>query len=88
MALPDGSKKYFREPFNSLLKNQFTIDISCMDNKTFQNIELSYLKIEDYQELKEAMINAYSSMPDAYWKEHHIQSLLDKFPEGQIVVKV
>ncbi|NVK85128.1 MAG: GNAT family N-acetyltransferase, partial [Cytophagia bacterium] len=57
-------------------------------DKTFQNIELSFLKIEDYQELKEAMISAYSSMPDAYWKEHHIQSLLNKFPEGQIVVKV
>ena len=55
---------------------------------TFQNIELSYLEIQDYQELKQAMISAYSSMPDAYWREHHIQSLLSKFPEGQIVVKV
>lgn len=57
-------------------------------DKTFQNIELSFLKMEDYQELKEAMISAYPGMPDAYWREHHIQSLLDKFPEGQIVVKV
>ena len=57
-------------------------------DKTFQNIELSYLKIEDYQELKEAMISAYASMPNSYWKEFHIQTLLDKFPDGQIVVKV
>ena len=34
------------------------------------------------------MIEAYSSMPDAYWKEKHIQSLIDKFPKGQVVIKV
>ncbi len=53
-----------------------------------QNIELEYLTVNDYQELKQAMINAYQTMPNAYWKEHHISSLLKKFPEGQVVVKV
>ncbi len=53
-----------------------------------QNVELKYLTIGDYQELKEVMIKAYPSLPDAYWKEHHIRSLLDIFPEGQIVMKV
>ncbi|WP_303920943.1 carbon-nitrogen hydrolase family protein [Draconibacterium sediminis] len=52
------------------------------------NIELEYLKFDDYQELKEAMIQVYTSMPDAYWKEHHIKSLIDRFPEGQVVLKV
>lgn len=52
------------------------------------NIELKYLKLQDYQELKQAMIEVYSSMPDAYWKEHHIKSLIDRFPEGQVVLKV
>ncbi|KJF43116.1 carbon-nitrogen hydrolase family protein [Draconibacterium sediminis] len=52
------------------------------------NIELEYLKFDDYQELKEAMIEVYTSMPDAYWKEHHIKSLIDRFPEGQVVLKV
>ncbi|MCB9173600.1 MAG: bifunctional GNAT family N-acetyltransferase/carbon-nitrogen hydrolase family protein [Flavobacteriales bacterium] len=52
-----------------------------------ENVELSYLTLNDYQELKEAMIEAYSSMPDAYWKEHQIKTLIDKFPEGQIVIK-
>ena len=53
-------------------------------------IELLYLHIEDYFELKEAMLVAYSSMPevDAYWRKHQIESLLEKFPEGQIVVKI
>lgn len=52
------------------------------------NIELTYLSYHDYQELKKAMIESYSTMPNAFWKEHHIKSLIDKFPEGQVVVKV
>jgi predicted amidohydrolase/GNAT superfamily N-acetyltransferase len=56
--------------------------------KEMQNIELQFLTIEDYEELKTAMISAYQSMPNAYWKEHQLQRLLEKFPEGQIVVKV
>ncbi|QIA06936.1 carbon-nitrogen hydrolase family protein [Draconibacterium halophilum] len=53
-----------------------------------ENIELKYLKFDDYQELKAAMIEVYPSMPDAYWKEHHIKSLIKRFPEGQVVLKV
>lgn len=53
-----------------------------------ENIELTYLSYNDYQELKKAMIESYTTMPNAYWKEHHIRSLIDKFPEGQVVVKV
>ena len=34
------------------------------------------------------MIDAYSNMPNSYWKEHHIQSLIERFPEGQVVLKV
>ncbi|MFC4220263.1 carbon-nitrogen hydrolase family protein [Flagellimonas marina] len=51
-------------------------------------IELQYLQFEDYLEIKDVMVSAYSSMPEAFWKEHHIQTLLDKFPEGQVVIKV
>jgi predicted amidohydrolase/GNAT superfamily N-acetyltransferase len=53
-----------------------------------QNVALEYLTMEDYPELKKAMISAYKSMPDAYWKEHQIKALLEKFPEGQIVMKI
>jgi len=52
-----------------------------------KNIELEYLKIEDYEEIKEIMMSAYSSMPGSYWSEHHIKTLLEKFPEGQVVIK-
>jgi len=52
------------------------------------NIELKYLDINDYQELKETMIQSYSSMPEAYWKEEQIESLIEKFKEGQVVIKI
>jgi predicted amidohydrolase/GNAT superfamily N-acetyltransferase len=53
-----------------------------------ENIELEFLSIDDYQELKVAMIESYSSMPGSYWKEDHINSLIERFPEGQVVIKV
>jgi predicted amidohydrolase/GNAT superfamily N-acetyltransferase len=56
--------------------------------KEIENIELSFLSISDYEELKEAMIEAYSNWPDAYWKEAQIAALIKKFPEGQVVLKV
>ncbi|WP_159021601.1 carbon-nitrogen hydrolase family protein [Formosa sp. L2A11] len=53
-----------------------------------ENIELAYLSLDDYQELKAAMIESYSSMPDSYWREHQIETLLKQFPEGQVVIKI
>ncbi len=52
-----------------------------------ENIELQFLTIDDYQELKLAMIEAYSTMPGSYWGEEQIQSLIEKFPAGQVVIK-
>lgn len=54
----------------------------------YKNIELTFLQIEDYPELKETMIDSYETMPDAYWKEKQIATLLKKFPDGQIIIKV
>jgi len=34
------------------------------------------------------MIEAYSSMPDSYWRAAQIKSLIEKFPEGQVVLKI
>jgi predicted amidohydrolase/GNAT superfamily N-acetyltransferase len=52
------------------------------------NIELSYLSINDYQELKQAMIESYANMPNAYWNESHLETLIKSFPAGQVVVKI
>ncbi|MHB1195268.1 MAG: bifunctional GNAT family N-acetyltransferase/carbon-nitrogen hydrolase family protein [Lutibacter sp.] len=56
--------------------------------KKIENIELSFLSIDDYQELKKAMIESYIGMPDAYWSERQMESLISRFPEGQVVIKV
>ena len=57
-------------------------------HQDIQNIELTYLTKEDYPEFKEAMITSYPSMPNSHWKEPQIETLLKKFPEGQVVIKV
>jgi len=57
-------------------------------NNAIENIELKYLELSDYLSLKDTMIQSYDTMPDAYWKEHHIKTLIDNFPEGQVVIKV
>lgn len=59
-----------------------------MQLNEIENIELKFLEFDDYKELKSAMVAAYKTMPEMYWKEHHIKALLEKFPEGQVVVKV
>jgi predicted amidohydrolase/GNAT superfamily N-acetyltransferase len=55
--------------------------------QNIENISLDYLSIDDYQELKAAMIEVYN-IDDPYWKKYEINSLLKKFPEGQVVIKV
>lgn len=56
--------------------------------KEIENIELVFLNLDDYQELKTAMIESYTSIPNTYWKENEIEALIRKFPEGQVVIKV
>ena len=58
------------------------------DIKSIENIELVFLKPEDYEEIKEMMIETYSSMANSYWKEHHIKTLINIFHEGQVGIKV
>jgi hypothetical protein len=53
-----------------------------------ENIELKFLTLNDYQEFKNVMIASYSNMPNEYWKEEQIKSLINKFPQGQVVIKV
>lgn len=59
-----------------------------MKLKDVDKIELLYLQIEDYLALKDAMVEAYPSFEDSYWKKYQIESLLEKFPAGQIVIKI
>ncbi|WP_347173790.1 carbon-nitrogen hydrolase family protein [Polaribacter uvawellassae] len=56
--------------------------------QNIENIELQFLTLDDYKALKKAMIEAYATMPDSYWRESQIKALIDKFPEGQVVIKI
>lgn len=59
-----------------------------MEISDIDKIELQFLQFKDYEEIKDVMVLAYTSMPESYWKENHIKTLLEKFPEGQVVIKV
>ncbi|GHC47242.1 bifunctional GNAT family N-acetyltransferase/carbon-nitrogen hydrolase family protein [Ulvibacter litoralis] len=59
-----------------------------MQDKEIENIELSYLTIQDYQELKEATQESYSGLENSYWPKTAIQKLIDIFPEGQVLIKI
>lgn len=49
-------------------------------------IEVRNLTFEDYGTLKEAMQQAYASLGGQYWKEEALKRLINKFPDGQIVI--
>ncbi|MEO9869108.1 GNAT family N-acetyltransferase [Ekhidna sp.] len=59
-----------------------------MGNIDIDNVELTYLNLNDYQELKKAMIESYQKVEDNYWEKHEIAKLINLFPEGQVVIKV
>lgn len=57
-------------------------------DEEIKNIDLRYLTVDDYKELKKVMIEAYQNMENAYWSKRHILALVNKFPEGQILLTV
>ncbi|NHA13478.1 GNAT family N-acetyltransferase [Thioalkalivibrio sp. XN279] len=59
-----------------------------MSEESGMKIELGHLKLEDYQELRKAMEEAYAGIGGDYWPHEAIARLLDLFPEGQLCVKV
>jgi len=52
------------------------------------NIEIVFLQVEDVPELRKAMMEAYAKMPEALWGEDQIKLLIEKFPEGQVAIKI
>jgi predicted amidohydrolase/GNAT superfamily N-acetyltransferase len=62
------------------------VENQCYMPNLISKVELRNLQIEDYKELKKSMIEAYPEMVDSYWKEDHIEKLLELFPEGQLVI--
>jgi predicted amidohydrolase/GNAT superfamily N-acetyltransferase len=58
------------------------------DIQSIENIELVFLTIDDYEDIKLAMQEAYANMPETFWEKEQIKTLIDKFPEGQVGIKV
>ena len=56
-------------------------------NFVIKHIEIGHLKSADYQELLAAMKAAYSNWQGSYWTIETINKLINKFPQGQIVIK-
>ena len=53
--------------------------------KEIENLELLFLSIEDYPELKEVMQMAYSSMESSYWKKNNIEKLISLSPRPGVL---
>lgn len=53
-----------------------------------KQIDIGNLAFEDYQQLLIAMKAAYPHWQGSYWSSDSIKKLIQKFPEGQLVVKV
>jgi len=56
--------------------------------ESIQKIELELLQKSDYKDLEQAMIEAYHGLPEPAWTKKQINTLIHKFPEGQIVIKI
>jgi predicted amidohydrolase/GNAT superfamily N-acetyltransferase len=52
-----------------------------------KQIEIGHLQPEDYQQLLTAMKASYPNWAGGYWTLETIRKLIEKFPEGQIVIK-
>jgi predicted amidohydrolase/GNAT superfamily N-acetyltransferase len=61
---------------------------SIKDIHEIDNIEIVFIKKEDYPEMKQAMVEAYSDMPEVTWSEKQIEKLIHIFPEGQVGIKI
>ncbi|RMF00160.1 MAG: GNAT family N-acetyltransferase [Bacteroidetes bacterium] len=59
-----------------------------MTNTKLESVELQFLSLDDYEELKAAMVVAYDTMDEPYWRREQLATLIDKFPEGQVLIRI
>ncbi|MBF8148669.1 bifunctional GNAT family N-acetyltransferase/carbon-nitrogen hydrolase family protein [Winogradskyella sp. F6397] len=59
-----------------------------MEEHKIDNIELSFLTVGDFEELKSATLEAYGGVLNSYWKKEHIARLTSIFSEGQVVIRI
>ncbi|MFD1016479.1 carbon-nitrogen hydrolase family protein [Winogradskyella rapida] len=59
-----------------------------MEDHKIDNITLSFLTVDDFEELKSATLEAYDGVLNSYWKKEHIARLTSIFSEGQVVIRI
>ncbi|MFP4332102.1 MAG: GNAT family N-acetyltransferase, partial [Campylobacterales bacterium] len=59
-----------------------------MDSVNINKIELEFLKVEDYEEVKELMRDEYRFLADSHWTKKELTALIRKFPDGQVALKI
>ncbi|MGA1582443.1 MAG: GNAT family N-acetyltransferase [Saprospiraceae bacterium] len=59
-----------------------------MNIHQIENIEIRRLKLSDYTQLRTSMQQAYENWSGVHWTPEQIQTLVDLFPEGQLVAIV
>ncbi|MDC1504374.1 bifunctional GNAT family N-acetyltransferase/carbon-nitrogen hydrolase family protein [Winogradskyella sp.] len=59
-----------------------------MEDQKIENIELKFLTVDDFEELKSATLESYGGVLDSFWKKEHIERLTTIFAEGQVVIKI
>ena len=68
-----------------LLKSMIKIGkLNYYLNSYMNNIGIySIDKEELFLFFKKAVLESYTTMPNSFWKEHHIKSLINKFHDGK-----
>lgn len=51
-------------------------------------VELEFLKVDDFEDMRNLMRDEYSALKDSYWKRDELEQLIDRFPDGQISIRV
>ena len=51
-------------------------------------IELKYLRLSEYRQLRAIMEEAYAVLPESAWERHEIERLIEIFPKGQIAILI
>jgi len=59
-----------------------------MEEQKIENIELEYLNVDDFKELKAATLQSYDGVLNSFWEKHHVERLTTIFPKGQVVIKI
>src|SRR6056297_2934816 len=54
----------------------------------YEKVELIYLSEDQFPKLRELMLTCYPNVEDAAWNEQQVDTLINLFPKGQIVVMV